>query len=176
MKIEELELKGCFKIISNRIDDNRGSFVKIIQESLSSKLNFTTTEIFYTRSKKDVIRGMHFQTSPFEVAKIIIAVNGSITDVFLDIRKDSQTFGKSVSIELTDKNSTFVFIPEGIAHGFKVNSEEADVLYLQSREFNPQADSCIHFNSFGFDWGIENPIISEKDKNGKLFEDFTKNL
>jgi dTDP-4-dehydrorhamnose 3,5-epimerase/CDP-3, 6-dideoxy-D-glycero-D-glycero-4-hexulose-5-epimerase len=176
MIIEELEIKGCFKIISNRIDDNRGFFVKIIQEKLFSQFNFVAREIFYSRSVKNVIRGMHFQKSPFEIAKIIIATSGEITDVILDIRKNSTTFGKSISVNISDKNATFLFIPEGIAHGFKVKSEKADILYLQSREFNKEADSSIRYDSFSFDWGIQNPILSEKDSNAQTFENYSKSI
>ena len=170
MIIEELEIKGCFKIISSRIDDNRGFFVKIIQEQLFSQFNFVTRGIFYSLSVQNVIRGMHFQKSPFEIAKIVIATSGEINDVMLDIRKDSKTFGKSVSINISDKNSIFLMIPEGIAHGFTVRSEEADILYLQSREFTKEADSSIRYDSFGFDWGVQNPILSEKDSNAQTFE------
>lgn len=176
MKIEELEIKGCFKIISNIINDNRGFFIKIMQEHLFNRFNFTINEIFYSRSNKNVIRGMHFQKTPFEVAKIVVAINGSITDVLLDIRKESQTFGQSINIDISDKNFTFLFIPEGIAHGFKVKSETADVLYLQSKEFNLEADSCIHFDSFGFDWGIKKPIISEKDKKAPSFQTYFRTI
>jgi dTDP-4-dehydrorhamnose 3,5-epimerase-like enzyme len=88
-----------------------------MQENLFSYFNFTPKEIFYTRSQKNVIRGMHFQKAPFEVSKVIIAVSGSITDVLLDIRKGSETFGKSISINISDNkniSSDMIAPPPGL--------------------------------------------------------------
>jgi dTDP-4-dehydrorhamnose 3,5-epimerase/CDP-3, 6-dideoxy-D-glycero-D-glycero-4-hexulose-5-epimerase len=175
MKIEELEIKGCFKITTKRIDDIRGFLQKIIEEKTFENFDFTIKEVFFARNKKNVIRGMHFQKPPFEVSKIAGCISGEILDVLLDINPNSETFGESLGIKLSEENSIFLFIPKGIAHGYKVLSETSNVLYLQSDFFNASEDASIHYNSFGFNWGIENPILSKKDEKAESFEDYQKN-
>ena len=175
MKLTKTKIDGCFVIDPYFANDNRGHFVKIFNSSSFEKaagFSFIAKEVFYSNSKKNVLRGMHFQTHPHEIEKIIFCQNGEVLDVFLDIRKDSPTYGKFDCQIISEANHKAVFIPKGIAHGFLTLSDNSIVSYLQSGEYNSQADSGILWNSFGMDWAIDNPIISDRDKEFIKLSDF----
>ena len=154
--------------------DNRGQFVKLFNkdEFNGFNLNFNIEEIFYSYSVRDVIRGFHFQLPPFDLEKMVYVIQGKILDVVLDIRKDSPTYKKCFSIILSDENKNIIHMPKGIAHAFAVLSDSATVLYFTSKGFSPNHDSGIRWDSVGFDWGIKEPIISDKDKQLQTLEKF----
>jgi dTDP-4-dehydrorhamnose 3,5-epimerase len=173
MKITELEIPGVFLIDNFQYNDDRGGFVKTFSYDLfkTNDISFCPKEIYYSISHKNVIRGMHFQTPRMEHAKLIYLTSGEILDVVLDLRKKSQTFGKSASIKLSaGKNS--LYIPVGFAHGFKSLQDNTVVVYNQTSCYSKEHDSGILWNSFGFDWKIDNPIISERDKSFPSFNNF----
>lgn len=167
--------KGLYVIESKIFEDSRGILNKYYQKSVFEKMEIDIDfhEILYTISYKDVIRGMHFQTPPTAHAKLVRSMKGAILDVVLDIRKDSATYGKSYSIILSEENKKALYIPIGFAHGYKVLENNSVTLYHTTSEFSPNDDGAVHWDSFGFDWGIDNPIISEKDKNAISFEGYT---
>ncbi|MBU6338594.1 MAG: dTDP-4-dehydrorhamnose 3,5-epimerase family protein [Rickettsiales bacterium] len=167
MEFIESKIKGCYIIKCNVHSDNRGSFAKIYNKSIFKKngIDINFDESFFSVSKKDCIRGMHFQNNPNQVKKLVSCFSGEVLDVFLDIRKDSPTYGLFESVILSEKNSNMVLLCEGIAHGFLTLTEKSIVNYLQSGEFCKDSDNGILWNSFGFDWGVKNPIISERDSN-----------
>ncbi len=107
---------------------------------------------------------MHFQLPPHQHSKIVFCPHGAILDVIVDLRRDSPTYGQHFAEELSAANHKAYFIPEGCAHGFKALTEDAMTYYLVSSEYNKDADTGIAYNSFGFDWGVASPIISERDK------------
>ena len=129
--------------------------------------------VVFTISKKDVIRGMHFQVSPFEQGKFLYVSRGKILDVVLDLRKESPTFGKSTSFILQEGVSQGLFVPPGIAHGYLTLEEDSLINYIQSGKYSPACERGIRYDSFGFDWGITNPILSLKDANSALFDERT---
>jgi dTDP-4-dehydrorhamnose 3,5-epimerase len=172
MELVRTEIEGVLLIKTRKNFDNRGSFTKVVDLEVLIQLNFTLREIFYSTSFKDVIRGMHFQAQPFETEKIVLCTSGKILDVVLDIRKNSSTLGKTLSTELSEENGFCVYVPKGVAHGFKTISKNADVLYLQSQDHSKEHDSSIHYDSFGFNWGVENPILSQRDLQAKRFSDY----
>ena len=162
----ETSLNGVFLIDNYVAFDNRGLFVKSFKKSLfvSNGLESDFKENYLNISKKDVIRGMHFQVPPFDHAKLVTVIEGSIIDVILDLRKDSPTHLKFVDIELSSENNKSIYISKGLAHGFGVLSEKAIVNYLVTSEHQPIYDQGVNYNSFGFKWPIENPILSPKDE------------
>ena len=174
MKFIKSEISGCFVIEPEIKKDNRGSFVKVFNESFFKEngVEVSFKESFYSVSRKDCIRGMHYQRSPNQITKLIYVTDGEVLDVFLDIRKNSLTYGKFDSYIISANNANMVFIPEGIAHGFLTLSESATVCYLQSGEYEPEYDSGILWNSFGMDWGVSNPIISDRDKSFIKFSQY----
>ncbi len=175
MHFSESTIKGCYIIQCNKYNDERGSFTKTYNKSAFKEIGIDVNfnESFYSISKKDCIRGMHFQHNPNQVSKLISCFDGEVLDVFLDIRQDSLTYGCFDSVVLSESNSKMVFLCKGIAHGFLTLSKKSIVNYLQSGEFCEKADSGILWNSFGFDWKIENPIISKRDSNLIKFSELT---
>ncbi|WP_273694895.1 dTDP-4-dehydrorhamnose 3,5-epimerase [Buttiauxella sp. S19-1] len=174
MKITELQIPGCFLIESPKFGDARGSFVKTYHEAIFSELgiDMKIAEEFYSFSKKDVIRGMHFQLPPSDHDKLVYCANGSVLDVFLDIRKDSKTFGQYLAIELSAMNARSLFLPSGIAHGFLSLEDNSLMVYKTSTVHNPIKDAGISWDSFGFEWPVESPIISDRDLKHTSFVNF----
>jgi len=155
---------GLFLINDYSFNDNRGSFNKPYNYEVFKNNNILSfpEEFFFSISSKNVIRGMHFQTPPYDCYKIVSCINGEILDVVLDLRKSSKTFGKYFSIKLNHKQS--IFIPSGFAHGFLSLENNTVVSYLQSKIYNKDNDEGVHYNSFGFDWNQLNPIVNERDQ------------
>lgn len=155
-------------------EDTRGLFVKTFNDTLFQSLGiqFTVKESYFSLSVKDVIRGMHFQLPPQQHAKIVFCPVGAILDVALDLRKQSATYGQCFSQILSAENHKAFYIPEGFAHGFKALTKEAYTYYLVSSEYDAASDTGIAFNSIGFDWDCDHPIMSERDKNFITFQDF----
>ncbi|WP_299125622.1 dTDP-4-dehydrorhamnose 3,5-epimerase [uncultured Tenacibaculum sp.] len=129
-----------------------------------------------SKSRRGVLRGLHFQKPPFSQAKLVRCVKGKVIDVAVDIRLGSPTYGKHIAIELSDKNKRQLFIPRGFAHGFAVLSEEAIFSYKVDNNYAPDYDSGIKWNDkrLKIDWKLnsEEVILSEKDKNLISFKDF----
>jgi len=176
MKCANLGVFTEVKVIQNTIhEDKRGFFLeafnkKILFKYLSEEINFVQDN--HSRSKKGVIRGLHFQRNPFAQAKLIRVTKGAILDVVVDIRLTSKNFGKWASIEINEKNAYMLFIPEGFAHGFLTIENNTDVLYKTNNFYTPDSDGSLLWNDpdIGINWElksykIENPIISKKDRN-----------
>ncbi len=169
-------IDGVYIVQQDVHKDGRGSFVKNFQkkEFLSKGLEHDFKESYYTRSKEDVIRGMHFQLAPYDHAKLVTIIQGTIVDVILDLRKNSPTFKKHISVELSRENRKSIYIPKGCAHGFSVLSDSAIAYYMTTVEYEPKFDKGIRFDSFGYDWGIPNPILSDRDINFPPLDLFTE--
>ena len=168
------------KVVQLKIyNDNRGFFVERFNKKLFQDLGLPVDyfQDNHSFSSPNVIRGLHFQNNPSQ-AKLVGCLRGKILDVAVDIRKNSPTFGKYFSIELSGENGKLLFIPAGFAHGFAVlGNENADVMYKVDNQFSKEGDGGIRFNDpdLKIDWQIANPIISDKDKNLPLFADYLKN-
>lgn len=163
----ELQIEGCFMLNMPSTEDERGSFDKIYFESEFQKItpNFTIRESYINRSKKNVIRGMHFQEPPHDHYKLVKCISGRVTDVFLDLRINSSTYGMYETVELNCKINQTLFLPKGIAHGFRSLEDNTQLLYMVSSEYNSISDKGIRYNSFGFDWSVNDPILSDRDRN-----------
>jgi dTDP-4-dehydrorhamnose 3,5-epimerase len=157
------------------IRDGRGSFLKAFSENIfaAEGIRFEVKETYFSRSRKGVLRGMHFQREPFGHAKLVTVVLGEILDVSVGV--NGHTFGKTFSARLSDSNNTSAFVPQGYAHGFLVLSESAVVLCHMSSGFNLAAEQGVHWNSFGFSWPVAEPILSSKDQEQPLLDSF-KNI
>jgi dTDP-4-dehydrorhamnose 3,5-epimerase len=162
---ESTTISGLFVMKPPVFTDQRGSFSKVFSEELFKANGFETDlkESYYTFSQKGVIRGMHFQVPPYQHAKVVYVPTGEITDVVLDVRKNSTTYGKFETFKLTPENGIVLYIPPGLAHGFESLQDQTCVTYLQTSSYAPQHDSGIRFDSFGMKWQSTNPIISERD-------------
>lgn len=170
MELVKTDLEGVF-IIKNKIfKDERGKFIKTYHEEdfKENNLNTDFKESYFSVSDKNVIRGMHFQLPPFDHEKLVYVAKGEVLDVILDLRKDSKTKGKSISINLSEENGYSIYIPKGLAHGFKSLEDGTIMVYNVGTVYNAEADYGVKYDSFGFNWEIENPIMSKRDK---TFED-----
>lgn len=158
--------------------DERGIFTKTFNLNMFKDLELggalEIKESLCSISKKDVLRGMHYQQHPYGAAKIVSVVKGKILDVIVGIgaKFDIRNRGKIFSVELSDSNSKSLYVPDGYAHGFLVLSEEAVVVYHQTNHFNAASDKGINYNSFGFQWPISKPIVSKKDSELPGFDEF----
>ncbi|MDF2537575.1 MAG: dTDP-4-dehydrorhamnose 3 [Herbinix sp.] len=176
-KVKELELEGVRLITPFYREDSRGYFLKSLERDVYQGLGLSAEiyESFESYSKKNVLRGMHFQTQNPQI-KLVRVIVGTIYDVILDLRKDSPTFGKWRGIELTDQNHLCLWIPAGFAHGFRVISEAAIVSYQCIGKYLSDCDSGIKYNdpNIAIDWGAGEPIVSEKDNRLQSFEEFIR--
>lgn len=174
MIFEPLPLKGAFLVTFPAPTDNRGLFVKTFHDTTfrSHGVGFELKESYFSISKKNVIRGMHFQTPPYHHSKVVFCPQGAILDVIVDLRKDSPTYGQHYAHELSQKNHKGYFIPEGFAHGFKALTDDAMTYYLVSSEHNKAHDTGIRFDSLGIDWGMGDHIVSERDMSFETFSSF----
>ncbi len=165
MTIEKTELEGVYIIDNFVAKDERGTFVKTFNQQgfKDNGLDFEIRESYFSISKKDVIRGMHFQMPPHDHQKLVYVAQGSIIDVIVDLRENSKTYKKSISVELSEENTKSVFIPKGFAHGFKSLEDNTITIYNVSSEYNSNFDAGLSYDSFDFDWKVESPIISSRD-------------
>ena len=174
MKFIKTKIPDVFLIENLLFMDNRGSFLKVFNEKFinENNINFQIKEVYFSISKKNVIRGIHFQLPPYQHAKLVYVPHGSIIDVVLELRKSSPYYGKFISVELSDKNNKSIYIPEGCGHGFVSLEDDSIVTYLQTSLHNSKYDGGIKWNSFGMNWHVDEPIISERDKNFSSFNGF----
>lgn len=152
--------------------DERGQFKKTIYGKRLLEIMGSINELLCVKSNKRVVRGLHFQDPPEAISKFITCIDGKILDVFLDIRKNSSTYGKYGKIVLEDSDNKGLFIPEGFAHGYSVLSDSATVVYLQSGDYSLEHDGSINPLSLDIDWKVETPILSEKDITATPFKEF----
>ena len=174
MEIETTEFKDLYILHNKLIFDDRGSFLKLFNCDFFSehKLDTDFKEYYYSSSKKGVIRGMHFQIPPFHHTKLVYVSHGGIIDVVIDLRKSSTTYKKYFTIELNDKNGKYIYVPKGFAHGFLSLKQNTIVNYAQTSCYSKEHDNGILYNSFDFDWGLDVPIISERDLSFKELNNF----
>lgn len=165
MEIETTEFEDLLVIHNRPLADDRGQFLKLFNYDffVDNKLDVDFKEFYYSISNKEVIRGMHFQIPPFQHSKLVYVSQGKILDVVLDLRKNATTFRKYFTIELNATNGDYLYIPKGFAHGFLSLDNKTIVNYAQTSCYSKVHDRGILYNSFGFDWGIKNPILSERD-------------
>jgi len=155
--------------------DHRGFLYESYNQKVFQNLGITTVFLQenHSHSVKNTIRALHFQKIPPQI-KLVWAATGKIWDVALDIRPDSKTFGKWFGQELSEENRLMLYIPEGFAHGFCTLSDKADVIYKLSSLYNPKTECGIIWNDpdINIKWPIENPILSDRDKNNPTFKTF----
>lgn len=166
MKITDLELAGAKEITLPFSMDIRGSFTKIYHEGLyrEAGIAFQLREQYISVSRKDVIRGMHFQLPPYDCTKLVTVLEGAAMDVILDLRSGSPTYLQAAQIELRADQPKAVLIPTGFAHGFLALEDHTSMLYNVSAVYAPSYDTGIRWDSFGFSWPVSHPVISRRDK------------
>jgi dTDP-4-dehydrorhamnose 3,5-epimerase len=169
MKFTKTSIEGLVIIDPTVYNDNRGYFFESYNEKefkeIIGKVSFVQDND--SKSFKGVLRGLHFQKPPFAQAKLVRCIEGKVLDVVLDIRKNSKTYGKHFTTELSGENKKQVFIPRGFAHGFLVLSESAIFAYKVDNIYAPKYDAGIRWNDpiVDIEWGLSKSelLVSEKD-------------
>ena len=180
MNIIKTDIEGVIILEPRVLCDERGYFFESFSEQWFRENVYDTRFVQdnESRSRYGVLRGLHFQKPPFAQAKLVRVTQGKVLDVAVDIRENSPTFGKYVSVELSDENKRQLFIPHGFAHGFVVLSNEAVVQYKCDNYYAPEYAGSILWNDpdLQIDWKIpmEDILLSEKDKNSPLLKDYPK--
>lgn len=166
MEINDTSIEGLFLIKNKLFADRRGGFLKIFNKDFFKANHLSTDfrECYFSVSHKNVIRGMHFQIPPAEHDKVVYVSKGSVIDVVVDIRTNSKSYGHYCSFELSDSSGAFLYIPVGCAHGFLSLEDNTIVNYMQTSVYDAACDGGIRYDSFGFDWGVKTPILSDRDQ------------
>ena len=177
MTITRTEIEGLIIIQPEIFADSRGYFLESFNSETLRKegIDFNPVQDNESKSAKGVIRGLHYQLNPYSQAKLIRVVEGKIFDVAIDLRKDSETFGKWYGIELNSDSKKQFLIPHGFAHGFSVLSDIAIVQYKCNNLYNPAMERGINIMDpdLNIDWKIDKSayIISDRDMQNPLFKD-----
>ena len=179
MEIKETGIAGLIEIFPSVYHDHRGWFTESHNEFTfkASGLDLSFVQDNLSFSKKNVLRGLHFQKPPFAQGKLIKVIAGRVLDVAVDIRPDSQTFGKHYAVELSEERQNMFYLPEGFAHGF-LALEDSYLFYKCTRAYHKEYDAGIHYQDIelSINWGISSPILSDKDKNLPSFIDYKESL
>lgn len=174
MNLIPTQLGGCFVVQPFFSQDERGTFVKTYHAERFAELGLPTDwrEEYYSSSRKGVIRGMHFQTPPHDHEKLVYCMQGKVLDVVLDLRSTSPTYRRHIAIELDSARGHGLMIPKGMAHGFLALTDDVLMAYKVTTVYAQVNDTGLRWDSFGFNWGIDQPIISLRDRTHPALEDF----
>lgn len=175
LKTEKLPLEGAFLVKPGVFQDKRGVFWKFYTEELMLKNGAKPyfPEEFLTTSRKGVLRGLHYQGGGHPQAKLIRCTMGEVYDVIVDLRKGSPTFGKWHGVTLSEKNMLTLYVPRGFAHGFVAREDGSALLYKTDAPYFYEHERGIIWNDpdLNIDWGVEKPVLSEKDSKWPSFKD-----
>lgn len=175
-EFEKQKIEDLILVKPKIFGDNRGFFMESYKKSefVKNGIDIDFIQDNHSKSTSKVLRGLHYQAKPYGQAKLVRCIKGRIYDVAVDLRKNSKTFGQYVKVELSQENKFMFYIPVGFAHGFVVLSDEAEILYKTSNEYNPSSDRGLLWSDkdINIDWQIDfQPILSEKDKIQPKFKD-----
>lgn len=177
MEVVETPLQGLLLIKPRIFTDSRGYFFESYNINDFHKAGITVAFVQDNQSlsNKGALRGLHFQNPPNAQDKLVRVIKGSVLDVVVDIRKNSPTYGQHYKVELSGDNNLALFVPKGFAHGFVCLEDNTLFYYKCSDVYNPQAESGLLWNdpALGIDWGIENPVVSDKDLKYTDFNSFS---
>ncbi|KAB8308789.1 dTDP-4-dehydrorhamnose 3,5-epimerase [Rahnella sp. BIGb0603] len=178
MKVTDTDVIGVKLVEPKVFGDERGFFLETFQqdryrEMLDIDLDFVQDN--HSRSSRNVLRGLHFQTSKPQ-GKLVRVVRGEVFDVVVDIRPESATFGKWVGVHLSESNKNQLWVPPGLAHGFVVISDFADFEYKCTDYYDPKNEGCLIWNDpeVGIQWPVSEPLLSAKDALGQSFSELFK--
>ncbi len=176
MNVINTPLEGLLILEPKVFEDDRGYFYESYNKALfhSHGLDMEFIQDNQSMSQKGVLRGLHFQNPPFAQGKLVRVIRGAVLDVVVDIRKSSDTYGKSFGYELTEKNKTMLWIPPGFAHGFLTLEDKTIFSYKCTQVYNKQSEDAILWNDkdLAIEWKVTNPVLSDKDKSARAFRDF----
>jgi dTDP-4-dehydrorhamnose 3,5-epimerase len=176
MQVETIFIDGPLVITPKVFKDPRGYFMESYNKQSYSNIGIDLDYVQDNQSlsEKGILRGLHFQAPPFDQGKLVRVIKGAVLDVIVDIRKNSPTYGKHYAIELTEDNFKTFWVPSGFAHGFTTLADHTIFSYKCTNYYNQASEGGLMWNDpdLGIDWGIQNPILSDKDTKNALFKDF----
>ncbi len=174
MKVNKTDLNGVLLIQPDVFGDERGFFLESFNRERYKQagIEFNFVQDNLSKSKKGTIRGLHYQVGEMTQGKLCYVITGKVLDVAVDIRFGSPTFGNHITHILNSQNKNQIWIPPGFAHGFSVLSDDAIFAYKCTQIYSKEHERAILYNDpeIGIDWQVKNPIVSEKDLNGKLLK------
>jgi dTDP-4-dehydrorhamnose 3,5-epimerase len=181
MKIQKTELDPVLLIKPTPHRDERGEFVEVFREHIFKEagINVSFVQDNISRSKKNALRGLHYQLPPASQVKLVMVTSGSILDVVVDMRRNSPTFKQHYTTVLSDENRHMLYVPSGFAHGFSVLSDEATVYYKCNDYYSKELERGVRWDDpeLDIDWNISDPVVSDKDSKLPLLKDVDeKNL
>lgn len=172
-RVDATEIRGVVHSPAFHADDGRGRFVKLHSAGDDRFWPAAWDEIYYSTSRRGVIRGMHLQLPPHDHHKAVHCLAGEAVDVVVDVRADSPTFGRHSVIELSGERPELVVVPPGCAHGFQALTDGTVMVYLVSTVHEPNADSGVRWDSFACEWPIDETTMSDRDRALPPFDVFT---
>jgi len=176
MEIVKTKIPDLYIIKPRVFEDNRGYFFESYNKNafLQNGIDQNFVQDNESKSSKGVLRGLHFQKTPFAQGKLVRVMQGAVLDVAVDLRKASTTYGEWVAVELNHDNKWMYWIPPGFAHGFVTLEDSTVFFYKCTNVYNKESEGSILWNDpdLNIDWKISNPILSEKDLHSPLFKDF----
>ena len=181
MTFLETDLKGSYIIDLKLLNDDRGSFARTFCKEQFRQIGHTKEFVQCNQSWNKItgtVRGMHFQIAPYKEIKLVRCVRGSVFDVIIDLRKDSQTFLMYFGIELNEHNKRAMYIPVGFAHGFQTLTDNTELIYMHSEYFNQEADIGLNYADpvLNIKWPLPISSISEKDRKYPFIDSTFKGL
>lgn len=170
MNFKQTFLEGAYVVALEELREQRGFFARSFcrEEFQAHGLDPDVSQCNISfNERRGTLRGMHYQSPPFEEAKLVRCTRGAIFDVIIDIRTDSKTYKRTFAIELTADNRKMLFVPKGFAHGFQTLQDDSEVFYQMSDSYRPGVGRGIRWNDpvLAIDWPISAPILSEQDAN-----------
>lgn len=178
--VENTFIKDLLIVKPDVYKDSRGYFFESYNINKYEKMGINNSFVQdnISNSKRGTLRGLHYQVGNYAQGKLCSVLKGSVIDVAVDIRFGSETFGKHLMIELSDKNKNQIWIPPGFAHGFLVLEDDTIFTYKCTSFYNKESERTIIYNDsdLEIDWKISEPIVSDKDLHGKLFKDIEKDF
>lgn len=177
MKFTETPIKGNYLINLELREDSRGFFSRFFceKEFAEKGLNTSWAQINNSLSKEvGTLRGLHLQQPPYAEVKLVRCIQGAIWDVVVDVRKDSESYGKWFAAELNAQNRTMMYVPRGFAHGFITLKPDTEILYLVSTPYNPSSESTLKWNDpfHSIEWPLQPTVISDKDADAEPWNDY----
>lgn len=177
MQIEQTALSGLMIITPQRHGDDRGFFSESWNrrslDAVGLRLPDFVQDNHSLSSQPGTLRGLHYQAPPHAQGKLVRCGRGRLFDVAVDIRQGSQTFGRWLGVELSFDNGRQLWIPPGFLHGFVTREPDTEIIYKCTAHYDRASDGGVHWNSLGIDWGLDDPILSDKDRGAPAFADWT---
>lgn len=176
MKIEAAALPDVLILTPARFDDERGFFSESWNRKTLTDAGVVLPDFVqdnHSMSRRaGTVRGLHYQAPPFAQGKLVRCGRGALLDVAVDARRGSPTYGQSVTVQLSHGNGRQLWIPAGFLHGFVTQEPDTEIIYKCTAPYDRASDGAVRWDSLGIDWGVDDPLVSDKDRDAPAFADW----